>query len=317
MVPIKSNQLSNQSPPLDLAAIKSQPFKLIFLTAMIAVQVSSNRFLYLHLFFPCSPQFKFLVEVYSLVSSPHSPLFLLLNSCNYNFIYHHLAFGLKKTQAPPETHRNSMYVLFPDPYIGYTKPVSNPSHLISPGICLSGFSEEKKSRIWAVLVVYFDGCGIHSSCSILISPKRECWCGFGTVHKGFIDDKLRPGVVEAQPVAVKLLDLDGGQGHNERLDEVTFLGQLRHPHLVKLIGYCCEDKNRLLVYEYMARGNLESQLFRRYSISLAWLTRIKIALGAAKGLAFLHGEEKPVIATSKLQIFYWDRIIRLNFRILG
>ncbi|KAK9066159.1 hypothetical protein SSX86_013480 [Deinandra increscens subsp. villosa] len=118
--------------------------------------------------------------------------------------------------------------------------------------------------------------------------------GFGTVHKGFIDDKLRPGL-EAQPVAVKLLDLDGGQGHNEWLAEVTFLGQLRHPHLVKLIGYCCEDKNRLLVYEYMARGNLESQLFRRYSISLPWLTRIQIALGAAKGLAFLHGEEKPVI----------------------
>ncbi|KAJ0695242.1 putative protein kinase RLK-Pelle-RLCK-VIIa-2 family [Helianthus annuus] len=118
--------------------------------------------------------------------------------------------------------------------------------------------------------------------------------GFGTVHKGFIDDKLRPGL-EAQPVAVKLLDLDGGQGHNEWLAEVTFLGQLRHPHLVKLIGYCCEGRNRLLVYEYMERGNLESQLFGGYSISLPWLTRIQIALGAAKGLAFLHGEEKPVI----------------------
>lgn len=118
--------------------------------------------------------------------------------------------------------------------------------------------------------------------------------GFGPVHKGFIDDKTKPGL-EAQPVAVKLLDLDGGQGHNEWLAEVTFLGQLRHPHLVKLIGYCCEKENRLLVYEYMARGNLESQLFRRYSISLPWLTRIQIALGAAKGLAFLHGEEKPVI----------------------
>ncbi|KAI3777917.1 hypothetical protein L1987_47720 [Smallanthus sonchifolius] len=118
--------------------------------------------------------------------------------------------------------------------------------------------------------------------------------GFGTVHKGFIDDKLRPGL-DAQPVAVKLLDLDGGQGHNEWLAEVTFLGQLRHPHLVKLIGYCCEDRNRLLVYEYMARGNLESQLFGRYSIPLPWLTQIQIALGAAKGLAFLIGKEKPVI----------------------
>ncbi|GMQ08139.1 hypothetical protein CsSME_00052005 [Camellia sinensis var. sinensis] len=85
--------------------------------------------------------------------------------------------------------------------------------------------------------------------------------GFGPVHKGFVDDKIRPGL-EAQPVAVKLLDLDGTQGHREWLAEVIFLGQLRHPHLVKLIGYCCEDEHRLLVYEYMARGNLENQLFR-------------------------------------------------------
>ncbi|KAK9281722.1 hypothetical protein L1049_004626 [Liquidambar formosana] len=118
--------------------------------------------------------------------------------------------------------------------------------------------------------------------------------GFGPVHKGFIDDKLRLGL-EAQPVAVKVLDLDGSQGHREWLAEVKFLGKVRHPHLVKLIGYCCEDEHRLLVYEYMSRGNLECHLFKRYIASLPWLTRIKIALGAAKGLAFLHEEEKPVI----------------------
>ncbi|CAI9782695.1 unnamed protein product [Fraxinus pennsylvanica] len=118
--------------------------------------------------------------------------------------------------------------------------------------------------------------------------------GFGPVHKGFIDDKLRPGL-KAQPVAVKLLDLDGTQGHREWLTEVIFLGQLRHPNLVKLIGYCCEEQHRLLVYEYMPRGSLENQLFRRYSVSLPWSTRIKIALEAAKGLAFLHEAEKPVI----------------------
>ncbi|KAL0319444.1 UNVERIFIED_CONTAM: Serine/threonine-protein kinase RIPK [Sesamum angustifolium] len=83
------------------------------------------------------------------------------------------------------------------------------------------------------------------------------------------------------------------KGHREWLTEVVLLGQLRHPNLVKLIGYCCEEEHRLLVYEYMARGNLENHLFR---ISpLPWLTRMKIAVGAAKGLAFLHGEEKPVI----------------------
>ncbi|OIW18755.1 hypothetical protein TanjilG_13507 [Lupinus angustifolius] len=118
--------------------------------------------------------------------------------------------------------------------------------------------------------------------------------GFGPVHKGFIDDKLRPGL-KAQPVAVKLLDLDGSQGHKEWLTEVVFLGQLRHPHLVKLIGYCCEEEHRLLVYEYLPRGSLENQLFRRYSASLPWSTRMKIAVGAAKGLAFLHEAEKPVI----------------------
>ncbi|KAF2323577.1 hypothetical protein GH714_036193 [Hevea brasiliensis] len=107
-------------------------------------------------------------------------------------------------------------------------------------------------------------------------------------------EKLRPGL-KAQPVAVKVLDLNGSQGHREWLAEVIFLGQLKHPHLVNLIGYCCEDEHRLLVYEYMERGNLETLLFKRYSAALPWLTRLKIAAGAAKGLAFLHGEEKPVI----------------------
>ncbi|KAM4073351.1 hypothetical protein ACB094_10G011900 [Castanea mollissima] len=118
--------------------------------------------------------------------------------------------------------------------------------------------------------------------------------GFGTVHKGYIDENLRQGL-KAQAVAVKLLDIEGLQGHREWLAEVIFLGQLRHPHLVKLIGYCCEDEERLLVYEFMPRGSLENHLFKRISISLPWGTRVKIAIGAAKGLAFLHGAEQPVI----------------------
>ncbi|KAJ7953320.1 Protein kinase [Quillaja saponaria] len=117
--------------------------------------------------------------------------------------------------------------------------------------------------------------------------------GFGTVHKGYVDENLRQGL-KAQPVAVKLLDIEGLQGHREWLAEVIFLGQLRHPHLVKLIGYCCEDEERLLVYEFMPRGSLENHLFKRIS-SLPWATRLKISISAAKGLAFLHGAEKPVI----------------------
>ncbi|KAE8655375.1 putative receptor-like protein kinase [Hibiscus syriacus] len=118
--------------------------------------------------------------------------------------------------------------------------------------------------------------------------------GFGPVYKGFIDENLRPGL-KAQSVAVKVLNLDGTQGKREWLAEVIFLGQLKHPHLVNLIGYCYEDEHRLLVYEYMERGSLEHQLFKRYGPPLPWLTRLKIVAGTAKGLAFLHEEEKPVI----------------------
>ncbi|KAL5130193.1 putative serine/threonine-protein kinase PBL9 [Glycine soja] len=134
---------------------------------------------------------------------------------------------------------------------------------------------------------------------------------FGSVFKGWIDNhslaaaKPGTGVV----VAVKRLSLDSFQGHKDRLArhgmtheasleaEVNYLGQLSHPHLVKLIGYCFEDKDRLLVYEFMPRGSLENHLFMRgsYFQPLSWGLRLKVALGAAKGLAFLHSAETKVI----------------------
>ncbi|KAK4479759.1 hypothetical protein RD792_015294 [Penstemon davidsonii] len=121
--------------------------------------------------------------------------------------------------------------------------------------------------------------------------------GFGCVFKGWIEENgtapVKPGT--GLTVAVKTLNHDGLQGHKEWLAEVNFLGDLNHPNLVKLIGYCIEDDQRLLVYEFMPRGSLENHLFRR-SLPLQWSIRMKIALGAAKGLAFLHEEaERPVI----------------------
>ncbi|XP_062210083.1 probable serine/threonine-protein kinase PBL2 isoform X3 [Phragmites australis] len=103
--------------------------------------------------------------------------------------------------------------------------------------------------------------------------------GFGPVYKGYVDEKVKPGLC-AQPVAVKLLDLEGGQGHNEWLTEVIFLGQLRHPHLVKLIGYCYEDEHRLLVYEFMTRGSLEKHLFKRLQ---GQVVRFRASQGRARG----------------------------------
>nr|ACF86137.1 unknown [Zea mays] len=120
--------------------------------------------------------------------------------------------------------------------------------------------------------------------------------GFGAVYKGFVDAGMRPGL-DAQPVAVKQLNAAGFQGHREWLAEVILLGQFRHPHLVRLLGYCCEDEERLLVYEFMPRGSLENHLFRSRisTTTLPWGTRLKVAIGAAKGLAFLHAANTPVI----------------------
>ncbi|XP_022857704.1 receptor-like cytoplasmic kinase 176 isoform X4 [Olea europaea var. sylvestris] len=123
--------------------------------------------------------------------------------------------------------------------------------------------------------------------------------GFGSVFKGWVDknslEATKPGVGMA--VAVKRLNQYGFQGHKEWLAEVNYLGKLRHPNLVKLIGYCLEDDHRLLVYEFMPNGSMENHLFRRgsYFQPLSWNLRMKIALGAARGLAFLHCAEIGVI----------------------
>ncbi|XP_031268955.1 probable serine/threonine-protein kinase PBL3 [Pistacia vera] len=121
--------------------------------------------------------------------------------------------------------------------------------------------------------------------------------GFGYVYKGWIDEQTlepaKPG--SGMVVAVKKLKPEGFQGHKEWLAEVDYLGQLHHPNLVKLIGFCLERENRLLVYEYMPKGSLENHLFRRGARPLPWALRIKVAIGAAQGLSFLHESEQQVI----------------------
>ncbi|XP_051131781.1 probable serine/threonine-protein kinase PBL17 isoform X2 [Andrographis paniculata] len=118
--------------------------------------------------------------------------------------------------------------------------------------------------------------------------------GFGVVYKGVIDENVRPSY-KATKVAIKVLDPESLQGDREWLAEVNYLGQLRHPNLVRLIGYCCEGDHRLLVYEYMSSGSLEKHLFLRVRATLTWHRRLKIAWDTAKGLAFLHGVENPII----------------------
>lgn len=123
--------------------------------------------------------------------------------------------------------------------------------------------------------------------------------GFGCVFKGWIDEHsltaAKPGT--GTVIAVKRLNQESSQGHQEWLAEINYLGQLYHPNLVKLIGYCLEDDHRLLVYEFMPKGSLENHLFRRasYFQPLSWNLRMKVALDAAKGLEYLHSDKAKVI----------------------
>ncbi|KAJ0255936.1 Protein kinase domain-containing protein [Hirschfeldia incana] len=120
--------------------------------------------------------------------------------------------------------------------------------------------------------------------------------GFGQVFKGWVDEETlspsRAGV--GIPVAVKKSNPDSAQGLHEWQCEVRFLGKFHHPNLVKLLGYCWEENQFLLVYEFLPKGSLENHLFSKGD-GLTWDTRLKIAIEAAQGLAFLHNSEKSVI----------------------
>ncbi|KQK14772.1 hypothetical protein BRADI_1g18500v3 [Brachypodium distachyon] len=122
--------------------------------------------------------------------------------------------------------------------------------------------------------------------------RRDCLLGeggFGRVYKGHMEN--------GQVIAVKQLDRSGFQGNREFLVEVLMLSLLHHANLVRLIGYCADGDQRLLVYEYMLLGSLENHLHDRppNKEPLDWNTRIRIAFGAAKGLEYLHDKANPPV----------------------
>ncbi|PHT51316.1 Serine/threonine-protein kinase [Capsicum baccatum] len=120
--------------------------------------------------------------------------------------------------------------------------------------------------------------------------------GFGSVYKGRLETGLASFLLP-KLVAIKRLNLDGLQGHQEFIVEVLMLSLLHHKNLVNLIGYCTDGDQRLLVYEFMPMGSLENHLFdvEPGKKPLSWSTRLKIAAGAAHGLEYLHCEANPPV----------------------
>ncbi|KAL9230271.1 hypothetical protein vseg_005646 [Gypsophila vaccaria] len=106
--------------------------------------------------------------------------------------------------------------------------------------------------------------------------------GFGSVYQGELPDGTRLAVKKLEGV---------GQGKKEFRAEVSIIGSIHHVHLVRLRGFCAEGSHRLLAYEFMPNNSLDKWIFKRTKDNksvLDWETRFNIAVGTAKGLAYLH-----------------------------
>ncbi|CAL1352744.1 unnamed protein product [Linum trigynum] len=116
--------------------------------------------------------------------------------------------------------------------------------------------------------------------------------GFGPVYKGTLQ--------EGQGIAVKRLSKSSGQGLNEFKNEVILFSKLQHRNLVKLLGCCIRDDEKMLIYEYMPNRSLDSIIFdKSRSKLLDWQQRIQIIDGIARGLLYLHQD-------SRLRIIHRD-----------
>ncbi|KAF8648013.1 hypothetical protein HU200_065048 [Digitaria exilis] len=107
--------------------------------------------------------------------------------------------------------------------------------------------------------------------------------GFGRVYRGLLKD--------GQIVAIKKMDMPTckqADGEREFRVEIDILSRLDHPNLVTLIGYCADGKHRFVVYEFMPKGNLQDILNGIGEVKMDWPLRLRIALGAARALAYLH-----------------------------
>ncbi|KAK1418457.1 hypothetical protein QVD17_27602 [Tagetes erecta] len=116
--------------------------------------------------------------------------------------------------------------------------------------------------------------------------------GFGKVYRGQICSNEGDHVV-----AIKRMDMTSSQGEPEFKAEIQILSKLRHRHLVSLVGFCNDNTDLIVVYKYMPHGTLEQHLHKAKT-PLRWVQRLKIALGAARGLNYLHtgvGTQQEVI----------------------
>ncbi|KAJ7948532.1 receptor kinase 3 [Quillaja saponaria] len=157
------------------------------------------------------------------------------------------------------------------------------------GAMLGYISEEQNEDLELPL---FDLSNIATATDNFSMDKKLGEGGFGLVYKGRLED--------GQEIAVKRLSSSSGQGLNEFKNEVILIAKLQHRNLVKLLGCCTQDEEKLLIYEYMPNKSLDFFIFDKNQARLLdWTRRYHIICGIARGLLYLHQD-------SRLRIIHRD-----------
>ncbi|KAK2455062.1 putative LRR receptor serine/threonine-protein kinase [Trifolium repens] len=156
-------------------------------------------------------------------------------------------------------------------------------HLVS----LSTQNLESKSDGHAEVAHCFSFSEIESSTNNF--EKKIGSGGFGVVYYG----KQKDG----REIAVKVLTSNSYQGKKEFSNEVTLLSRIHHRNLVQLLGYCREEGNSILIYEFMHNGTLKEHLYGplTHGRSINWIKRLEIAEDSAKGIEYLHTGCVPAV----------------------
>ncbi|XP_019083766.1 PREDICTED: putative inactive serine/threonine-protein kinase At5g11400 isoform X2 [Camelina sativa] len=118
--------------------------------------------------------------------------------------------------------------------------------------------------------------------------------GFRTIYQGYINETTFAPSRTGIAVSVMECYQDDTRDIQDWKEEVKSLGSISHPNLAKLLGYCCEENRSFLVFEYFHKGSLESHIFGKGE-ALPWEIRVKIAIGAAQSIAFLHSVKNTAL----------------------
>ncbi|XP_022142139.1 putative receptor-like protein kinase At4g00960 [Momordica charantia] len=163
--------------------------------------------------------------------------------------------------------------------------MKNRKHKSSPGEVESAAFHEETDEISSMETIQFDFDTIKVATNEFSDENKVGEGGFGVVYKGSLSN--------GQNIAVKRLSRDSGQGGVEFKNEVLVMAKLQHRNLVRLLGFCLEGNERLLIYEFLPNSSLDHFIFDVVKRALLdWERRYKIISGIARGLLYLHEDSR-------------------------